>query len=220
MSNSHKELRDSLARWFGDVADARRLAREAGLDLSRIDFSGSARTIWFHVLEEAARVARVDALRALGAQECPSESAFGGGPASDRGGGAGGRAARPLPLSLLLVASAADRELLGGLERALRPLLGEGLIRIDTTTDVAPGEDRHAALSCMIEEAEVIVPLVSSDLFVCEEWGGRRARLCAGGGGPARRPRAGPRLALARVHARVAVPAAVGAPYRSPRGPR
>lgn len=61
-----KRIRDLLASLYVSTLDARRVASEAELPTRRIDFSGSAQTFWFAVLEEAKRSGRVaDVLRVV-----------------------------------------------------------------------------------------------------------------------------------------------------------
>ena len=66
-----RTLRVALARLYPDVRNARRVARDAGLDVGRIDFAGSAADVWFYVIGEAEKARRVDALLAVVRDEYP-----------------------------------------------------------------------------------------------------------------------------------------------------
>lgn len=46
-------LREVLASFYGTAAEARIVASDAGLDISRLDFRGSAREFWFAIVREA-----------------------------------------------------------------------------------------------------------------------------------------------------------------------
>lgn len=48
-----RKLRDMLADLYGDPATIRAVAQVAGLDVSRVDFAGSATVLWGRVLDEA-----------------------------------------------------------------------------------------------------------------------------------------------------------------------
>ncbi len=64
-----QQLRDLCADLYGDASNARRVASDVGMDLSRITFQGSAQVIWQALVEEAIRQQRVAALVALVRQE-------------------------------------------------------------------------------------------------------------------------------------------------------
>ncbi len=67
-----KALRVRLAGLYGDPRDVIRLAKDAGLSLSRVDFTGPMQTVWFNVLEEAKHSRRLDALLRCVREEYPN----------------------------------------------------------------------------------------------------------------------------------------------------
>jgi predicted MPP superfamily phosphohydrolase len=68
-----RELRAALERLYALPADAMRLAADAGVARSRVDFSGPMQVVWFHVLEEAAKSGRVAALVDAARRDYPQE---------------------------------------------------------------------------------------------------------------------------------------------------
>ena len=66
-----RALRATLVRLYPDARNARRVARDAGLDVGRIDFAGGAADVWFYVIGEAEKARRVDALLAVVRDEYP-----------------------------------------------------------------------------------------------------------------------------------------------------
>lgn len=58
-SQDRTRLRRALADLFPDLNSVRLVAHDAGLRLTSIDFSGSAETVWFGVVEEAARQQKI-----------------------------------------------------------------------------------------------------------------------------------------------------------------
>lgn len=71
-----RALRDALVSLYDGAANIRRVARDAGVSLARIDASGSAETAWFSVVEEAAKTGHVGALLAVALREYPSDAAL------------------------------------------------------------------------------------------------------------------------------------------------
>lgn len=55
-------IRERLATLYPDASSARRIASDAGISLSRVDFHGSAQEIWFSLLGESTRTNQIDAL--------------------------------------------------------------------------------------------------------------------------------------------------------------
>jgi len=60
MTVSESSIRRLLAEQHPVAADIRQIAADAGLDVGRIVFQGSAENMWFNVLEEAAKHRSVD----------------------------------------------------------------------------------------------------------------------------------------------------------------
>lgn len=71
-----RALREALVSLYDGAANIRRVARDAGVSLARIDASGSAETAWFSVVEEAAKTGHVGALLAVALREYPSDAAL------------------------------------------------------------------------------------------------------------------------------------------------
>jgi len=69
-----RELRATLVGLYGDPRDAMRLAADAGISRSRVDFSGPAQPVWFSLLEEAERSGRVGALLHAARQDYPQDA--------------------------------------------------------------------------------------------------------------------------------------------------
>lgn len=70
-------LRKALAETYPHVADARRMAADAGLPVARIDFNGSSEGVWGEVLEEAKRHQKIFRLVQLAQEAYPSNPIFG-----------------------------------------------------------------------------------------------------------------------------------------------
>jgi TIR domain/Effector-associated domain 1 len=58
-SQDRTRLRRALAELFPDLNSVRLVAHDAGLRLTSIDFSGSAETVWFGVVEEATKQQKI-----------------------------------------------------------------------------------------------------------------------------------------------------------------
>lgn len=71
-----RELRNSLAKLYGDVASTRRVIADAGIDAARIDFGSGALNIWHAVLTEAENTAKVEKLLTAVAYEYGENEAF------------------------------------------------------------------------------------------------------------------------------------------------
>lgn len=69
-------LRKALAETYPHIADARRVAADAGLPVARIDFNGSSEGVWGEVLEEAKRHQKIFRLVQLAQEAYPSNPIF------------------------------------------------------------------------------------------------------------------------------------------------
>lgn len=69
-----RELRTVLSELYSSSANAQRLADDAELNRSRIDFGGSAQTVWFNVLEEARKSGKLGDLIALALVDYPNHA--------------------------------------------------------------------------------------------------------------------------------------------------
>lgn len=67
-----RELRSTLCQLYDTPTDARRLARDAGLEISRIDFTGAATSYWDSVLWEAIDSGKINVLLGCARQEYPA----------------------------------------------------------------------------------------------------------------------------------------------------
>lgn len=67
----HSVLRERLARLYPSEKDARRVLADAKVDSTRIDFSGSAKSIWESALLEAERAGLTDAIKRILEGEYP-----------------------------------------------------------------------------------------------------------------------------------------------------
>lgn len=66
-----RELRTFVSRTYPLATDIRRLAQDSGLDLARVDMSGSAEEVWARVLGESLKARKLMALCAAVASEYP-----------------------------------------------------------------------------------------------------------------------------------------------------
>ena len=69
-------LRKAFAETYPHIADARRMAADAGLPVARIDFNGSSEGVWGEVLEEAKRHQKIFRLVQLAQEAYPSNPIF------------------------------------------------------------------------------------------------------------------------------------------------
>lgn len=74
--NFNRRLREALARLCDDPATTRMIAHDAGLDLSRIDLSGSSQVRWQAVIDEAVRQSRERSLIRRARSAYPADSAL------------------------------------------------------------------------------------------------------------------------------------------------
>lgn len=73
---SERALREALASLYSTTAQARVIARDAGLDVTRIDFSGRADATWYAILAEARAQGRVGNVLDLARADCPNSPAW------------------------------------------------------------------------------------------------------------------------------------------------
>lgn len=73
---SERALRGALASLYSTAAQARMVARDAGLDVTRIDFSGGADAMWFAIISEARAQGRVGRVVDLARAEYPNSPAW------------------------------------------------------------------------------------------------------------------------------------------------
>ena len=73
---SERALRGALAALYSTTAQARMIARDAGLDVTRIDFGGGADATWFAILAEARAQGRVSRVVDLARADYPSSPAW------------------------------------------------------------------------------------------------------------------------------------------------
>jgi len=66
-------LRDALARLYPLWKAAQRVAHDAGLDASRLDFTGNAREFWGSIIEEALKQHRLYDLVQIALKEYPED---------------------------------------------------------------------------------------------------------------------------------------------------
>lgn len=66
-----RELRKSLAELYSSPMEATRVAADAGIQTSRVAFSGSAESIWFSVLQEARKSAQIADLLGVALTDYP-----------------------------------------------------------------------------------------------------------------------------------------------------
>jgi len=71
-----RTLRDALAQLYQDKADIRRVVADAGLNVARIDFEGSAVNSWDEVLREAEKHHQVEGVLQMVAMEYPDNRPF------------------------------------------------------------------------------------------------------------------------------------------------
>lgn len=71
---SRAELRDVLATLYACEADARRVAMDAGLEVSAIAFPGSAQNFWHALLEEAEKHEAIDSVVTVARRAYPRNS--------------------------------------------------------------------------------------------------------------------------------------------------
>lgn len=69
---SQRALRNAMSMLYTDTREAKRVARDAGLKVERIDFGGSPQTVWFNILNEANASRRVEALVDVARREYPN----------------------------------------------------------------------------------------------------------------------------------------------------
>ena len=73
---SERALRGALASLYSTAAQARVVARDAGLDVTRIDFSGGADAMWFAIISEARAQGRVGRVVDLARADYPHSPAW------------------------------------------------------------------------------------------------------------------------------------------------
>ena len=73
---NERALRGALASLYSTTAQARMVARDAGLDVTRIDFGGGADAAWFAILAEARAQGRVSRVVDLARADYPSSPAW------------------------------------------------------------------------------------------------------------------------------------------------
>lgn len=72
-----RELSNFLAGIYGDADNARRVAAQAGLNLSMINFDGSAAVVWSNIVTEARKSNRgLIGLLQVGVSDYPSNQTF------------------------------------------------------------------------------------------------------------------------------------------------
>lgn len=72
-----KRLRKVLAEFYPDTPSIRRVAADAGIDLSRLTFASTAANNWHSVLREAQHVHKMDSLLSVAGEEYGTNEAFG-----------------------------------------------------------------------------------------------------------------------------------------------
>jgi len=70
------ELRKEFASFFPQRSDGRRLAEDAGLPISLIDFDGAALTMWGEIFTKAERTGKIPALVRLALETYPNNEVF------------------------------------------------------------------------------------------------------------------------------------------------
>ncbi|MCK6695046.1 MAG: toll/interleukin-1 receptor domain-containing protein, partial [Thermoanaerobaculia bacterium] len=71
----------------------------------------------------------------------------------------------PAPLKTFIIYSSADRELRSALERQLKSLIDNGLIRLWSDKEILPGEMWDSTIKKQLLEAELFLMLISADFF-------------------------------------------------------
>lgn len=71
----------------------------------------------------------------------------------------------PAPLKTFIIYSSADRELRSALERQLKSLIDNGLIRLWSDKEILPGEMWDSAIKKQLLEADLFLMLISADFF-------------------------------------------------------
>lgn len=149
-----RAFREALSSLYGRVDDAMRLAADANMPRARIDFTGSAQTVWLRVLDEAAKGGHLVALMRAAREEYPQN------PELERLERA--LAAAPIPAAVTWT----PQTLLDALQRLLVPQFEELLFRLVVPTHYLP-----PATATMAERAIALVRM-------CEQ-SGRTAELGA-----------------------------------------
>lgn len=142
-----RAFRAALSSLYGSPDDALRLTTDAGMPRARIDFTGSMQTVWFRVIEEAAKGGHLSALMRAACEEYPQHA--------ELARLAGALAAAPIPAAVTWT----SQTLLDALQRLLVPQFEELLFRL-----VVPMHYLPPATAPMTERAIALVR-------VCEQTG-------------------------------------------------
>lgn len=142
-----RAFRAALSSLYGSPDDALRLTADAGMPRARIDFTGPMQTVWFRVIEEAAKGGHLPALMRAAREEYPQHA--------ELARLAAALAAAPISAAVTWT----SQTLLDALQRLLVPQFEELLFRL-----VVPMHYLPPATAPMTERAIALVR-------VCEQTG-------------------------------------------------
>ncbi|MEM7133541.1 MAG: AAA family ATPase [Chloroflexota bacterium] len=73
-SEAYRQMRTLFSRFFDDNASVRRIAMDAGLDISRLNLTGSPTNVWHGVMSEAEKHGKLASLVQVAVEEYPSST--------------------------------------------------------------------------------------------------------------------------------------------------
>lgn len=171
ISSDKQRLLEILVELYPSPEDIVRLAADAGIDSSLISFGGEPRRIWYSLLNQAEKRQRVASLIEVAQRDYPRNerlrqlrSEVGGDqrhpgktPSRDTA------PTSPRPIRIFISYSRQDEVLRDQLEINLSVLRRRGEIEVWHDQMISVGENRQEALKRSLEQAELILLLVSPD---------------------------------------------------------